>query len=110
MITLTTGTAFIMWLGEQITERGIGNGISLIIFAGIVAGFPDAVVRTRAEVDVTGDLNAFELFMILGIVIAVIAVDHLLRARAAKDPGAVRASASSDERCTAASRRTCRSR
>ena len=42
MITLTAGTAFIMWLGEQITERGIGNGISLIIFAGIVAGMPDA--------------------------------------------------------------------
>ena len=40
VITLTTGTAFIMWLGEQITERGIGNGISLIIFAGIVAAFP----------------------------------------------------------------------
>jgi preprotein translocase subunit SecY len=43
MITLTSGTAFIMWLGEQITERGIGNGISLIIFAGIVARFPNAV-------------------------------------------------------------------
>ncbi len=43
MITLTTGTAFIMWIGEQITERGIGNGISLIIFAGIVAGLPSAV-------------------------------------------------------------------
>ena len=43
MITLTAGTTFIMWLGEQITERGIGNGISLIIFAGIVAGFPRAV-------------------------------------------------------------------
>ena len=49
MITLTTGTAFIMWLGEQITERGIGNGISLIIFAGIVADMPDAVVRTVRE-------------------------------------------------------------
>src|SRR2546422_4757539 len=54
MITLTTGTAFIMWLGEQITERGIGNGISLIIFAGIVAGMPGApgpgahLVRHRA--------------------------------------------------------------
>src|SRR3989454_11196445 len=47
MITLTTGTAFIMWLGEQITERGIGNGISLIIFAGIVAGVPGAA-GTRA--------------------------------------------------------------
>src|SRR5262249_43388561 len=43
MITLTTGTAFIMWVGEQITERGIGNGISLIIFAGIVAGLPRAI-------------------------------------------------------------------
>ena len=46
MLTLTTGTAFIMWLGEQITERGIGNGISLIIFAGIVARLPDALVQT----------------------------------------------------------------
>src|SRR3954453_7862049 len=74
MISLTTGTAFIMWLGEQITERGIGNGISLIIFAGIVAGFPDAVVRLVQKSTSTGDLNAFELFMILGIVITVIAV------------------------------------
>jgi preprotein translocase subunit SecY len=54
MITLTTGTAFIMWIGEQITERGIGNGISLIIFAGIVVGLPQAIlfivqqVQTRA--------------------------------------------------------------
>src|SRR3954463_4506653 len=69
MISLTTGTAFIMWLGEQITERGIGNGISLIIFAGIVAGFPDAVVRLVQKSTSQGDLNAFELFMILGIVI-----------------------------------------
>ena len=46
MLTLTTGTAFIMWLGEQITERGIGNGISLIIFAGIVVNFPRAVIAT----------------------------------------------------------------
>ena len=43
MLTLTTGTAFIMWLGEQITERGIGNGMSLIIFAGIVVGLPQAI-------------------------------------------------------------------
>jgi preprotein translocase subunit SecY len=45
VLTLTTGTAFIMWLGEQITERGIGNGMSLIIFAGIVVGLPRAVLR-----------------------------------------------------------------
>jgi preprotein translocase subunit SecY len=43
ILTLTTGCAFIMWLGEQISERGIGNGISLIIFAGIVVGLPSAV-------------------------------------------------------------------
>ena len=45
ILTLTTGSAFIMWLGEQITERGIGNGMSLIIFAGIVVGLPRAVAR-----------------------------------------------------------------
>ncbi len=43
MLSLTTGTAFIMWLGEQITERGIGNGMSLIIFTGIVVGLPNAI-------------------------------------------------------------------
>ena len=48
VLTLTTGTAFIMWLGEQITERGIGNGMSLLIFAGIVVGFPRGVHRQRA--------------------------------------------------------------
>ena len=46
MLTLTTGTCFVMWLGEQITERGVGNGMSLIIFAGIVVGFPRAVLQT----------------------------------------------------------------
>ncbi len=73
MVSLTTGTAFIMWLGEQITERGIGNGISLIIFAGIVAGFPDAVVRLMQKSSTQGDLTAFDLFVILAIVVAVIA-------------------------------------
>ena len=47
VLTLTTGTAFIMWLGEQITERGIGNGMSLLIFAGIVVGFPRGADRHR---------------------------------------------------------------
>src|SRR5207302_10162551 len=60
-------------LGEQITERGIGNGISLIIFAGIVAGFPDAVVRLVQKSSTQGDLSVFELFVILAIVITVIA-------------------------------------
>src|SRR5262249_8749388 len=74
MISLTTGTTFVMWLGEQITERGIGNGISLIIFAGIVARFPDAIVRLCENSSTQGDLNAFDLFVILAMVIGVIAV------------------------------------
>src|SRR5512138_1445151 len=49
VLTLTTGSAFIMWLGEQITERGIGNGMSLIIYAGIVVGFPGAVINTMQQ-------------------------------------------------------------
>jgi preprotein translocase subunit SecY len=48
ILTLTTGTAFIMWLGEQISDRGIGNGISLIIFAGIVVNLPNASSRRSA--------------------------------------------------------------
>lgn len=72
MITLTAGTTFIMWLGEQITERGIGNGISLIIFAGIVAGFPSAVIDTVGLVRV-GEIPYYMLAIILIIVLAVIA-------------------------------------
>ncbi len=73
MVTLTAGTAFIMWLGEQITERGIGNGISLIIFAGIVARMPSALGSTIQLVQ-TGDLGFLVLLLLLGIMIAVIAV------------------------------------
>ncbi|MCD6500201.1 MAG: preprotein translocase subunit SecY [Deltaproteobacteria bacterium] len=73
VLTLTTGTVFIMWLGEQITERGIGNGISLIIFAGIVARFPDAVVQLWNKAKM-GDLGAFDLAIIGAIIFAVIAV------------------------------------
>src|SRR6185503_12750322 len=50
VLTLTTGTAFIMWLGEQITDRGIGNGMSLLIFAGIVVGFPKGVIDTVTKI------------------------------------------------------------
>lgn len=73
MLTLTTGTAFIMWLGEQITERGIGNGMSLIIFAGIVARFPDALVQLLQKSSGQGDMTVFDLLVIAGIVVAVIA-------------------------------------
>lgn len=67
-LTLATGTTFLMWLGEQITERGIGNGISLIIFAGIVAGIPQAFSNTFRLIRV-GEMNIF-----FGILIAILAL------------------------------------
>ena len=73
VVSLTTGTCFIMWLGEQITERGIGNGISLIIFAGIVAGLPDALFQTFKQVEI-GQIQPVHLLMVAAIVLAVIAV------------------------------------
>lgn len=73
MITLTSGTAFIMWLGEQITERGIGNGISLIIFAGIVARFPNAVISTIRLIQ-AGELNIFFVIFLVAMMVAVVAV------------------------------------
>jgi preprotein translocase subunit SecY len=72
VLTLTTGTAFLMWLGEQITERGVGNGISLLIFAGIVATFP-AGVRELAALRGTGDFDTFNLIIIIAIALATIA-------------------------------------
>ncbi len=72
MITLTSGTAFIMWLGEQITERGIGNGISLIIFAGIVARLPNALVGTYQLVKV-GEMSLFTLIFVVILAVIVIA-------------------------------------
>jgi len=72
VITLSAGTAFIMWLGEQITERGIGNGISLIIFAGIVASIPNALVNTLRLAG-TGEMSIFIVLLILILMIVVVA-------------------------------------
>ena len=72
VITLTAGTAFIMWLGEQITERGIGNGISLIIFAGIVAGMPSAIVNSIRLVQ-TGAMNPTIVVFILALMLVTVA-------------------------------------
>ena len=58
MLTLTAGTVLIMWLGEQITEKGIGNGISLIIFSGIVVGIPGALVKSFQLIKL-GDMSLF---------------------------------------------------
>ena len=71
VITLVGGTMFLMWLGEQITARGVGNGISLIIFAGIVANLPSAMVQTL-ELGRTGALSAVLIVVIIVMVIAVI--------------------------------------
>lgn len=71
-LTLVTGTLFLMWLGEQVTERGIGNGISIIIFSGIVAGLPDAIGRTLEQVR-EGQLQVLALLLIVLAVIAVVA-------------------------------------
>ena len=73
VITLTAGTAFIMWLGEQITERGIGNGISLIIFAGIVARMPVAISNTFRLVS-TGEMGIFAIVVLLTLMVVVVAV------------------------------------
>ncbi|MCK5783717.1 MAG: preprotein translocase subunit SecY, partial [Desulfobacterales bacterium] len=71
LTTLTAGTAFIMWLGEQITERGIGNGISLIIFAGIVARLPIAIVNTFRLMS-TGEISIFIVLILVIFMVAVI--------------------------------------
>jgi preprotein translocase subunit SecY len=73
MLSLTTGTAFIMWLGEQITERGIGNGMSLIIFAGIVVGLPSAMSEIWINVFETRQWSFLQVFIILLMMIAVVA-------------------------------------
>src|SRR5262249_59622260 len=68
-ITMTTGTMFLMWLGEQITERGIGNGISMLILSGIVAGLPGAVGQTAQNVangEMTGAFALLLIILVLG--------------------------------------------
>jgi preprotein translocase subunit SecY len=72
MVGLTAGTMFLMWVGEQITERGIGNGISLLIFAGIVAGLPSAVARTL-EMSQQGEITPMKVLVILALVLLVTA-------------------------------------
>ena len=72
VITLVTGTMFLMWLGEQVTERGIGNGISIIIFAGIVAGLPSAIGKTL-ELTRVGELHILTMFVLIVLVLMVTA-------------------------------------
>jgi preprotein translocase subunit SecY len=80
MLTLTTGTTFIMWLGEQITERGIGNGMSLIIYSGIVVGLPRAVLQTIEQMR-TGQLGLLRvLFLIVFMALVIAAIVFVERA------------------------------
>jgi len=72
MLTLTTGTAFIMWLGEQITDRGIGNGMSLIIFAGIVVGLPRGILDVYEKVS-TNEWSVLTVIVLMAIMIVVVA-------------------------------------
>ena len=72
VLTLTTGTMFIMWLGEQITERGIGNGMSLLIFAGIVVNLPSAVLTTFDQMQ-TGQISLIRIVFLIVMMIAVVA-------------------------------------
>jgi preprotein translocase subunit SecY len=72
VITLVTGTMFLMWLGEQITERGLGNGISLLIVAGILAGLP-AAIKNTLELQSSGNLSILKLLFLIGLVVVVTA-------------------------------------
>lgn len=85
MLTLTAGTTFIMWLGEQITERGIGNGISLIIFAGIVAGMPSAIGATWTQLRL-GEMSPFLFLGLLIMMVAVVAAIVFMEAGHRKIP------------------------
>jgi preprotein translocase subunit SecY len=85
VITLTTGTIFIMWLGEQITERGIGNGMSILIFAGIVARIPMEIANT-AKLVISGEQNLFLILFILALIIASVAFVVYIQAANRKIP------------------------
>ena len=92
MLTLTTGSVFIMWLGEQITERGIGNGMSLLIFAGIVVGLPRGMIDLfdKVQHDAWGAFTAPAMILLIAMMIAGGGVHRLRGAQRAAHSGAVR--------------------
>ena len=89
MITLTSGTAFIMWLGEQVTERGIGNGISLIIFSGIIVGLPSGISNVIDLVR-TDQFSILEVIFLGVIIVGRDRLRRLRRARPAPHPDPAR--------------------
>ena len=102
VLTLSTGTAFIMWLGEQITERGIGNGMSLIIYSGIVVGLPRAVLQTFDQMK-TGQMGLIRVLVLIVLMVAVVGAIAGTVASPCSTP-----SAWSGGGCTAARARTSR--
>ncbi len=92
MLTLTTGSAFIMWLGEQISDRGIGNGMSLIIFTGIVVGLPPAVsdLWDKAKTEQWGSFTPIALIGLIALMVAVVAFIVFVEGGQRRIPGAVR--------------------
>ncbi len=74
VVTLTTGTIFVMWLGEQITERGVGNGISLLIFAGIIIGLPSAVTQVAGRLQGGDPLQTLGVIFLVAVMIALVAL------------------------------------
>ena len=107
MMTLTGGTVFLMWLGEQITARGVGNGISLIIMAGIVANLPHALASTL-ELGRTGAISTVFIILFLVMSVVVVALHRLHGAGAAPHPGAVPETPGRATACSAARPRICR--
>ena len=87
-VTLTAGTIFLMWLGEQISERGIGNGISLLIFAGIIVRLPEAILASWTLIT-QGEMNPLVFLLLLVLMVAVVAGVILMTLGAAAHPGAV---------------------
>ena len=108
VLSLTCGTAFIMWLGEQITERGIGNGMSLIIFTGIIVRLPEAIVELVQKVQ-TGDWPFIQVAIILVMMVAVVAFIVLVERQGERRiPVQYAKRVSPGGGCWAGSRLTCR--
>jgi preprotein translocase subunit SecY len=108
MVSLAAGTAFIMWMGEQITERGVGNGISLIIFAGIVARVPSALYNTWRAYRTGSQISELGILVLIAIMVVVIGAIVFVERGQRRIPIQYAKRGVSGS-CTAASRRTCRS-
>lgn len=105
MITFTAGSVLVMWLGEQITERGIGNGISLIIFCGIVVGIPRGIIQSVALIE-AGDMSLFMAVVIVAFMAAVLVAIVFVERPSGASPSAM-PSARSGVKCMAGRTRIC---